>query len=92
MASGKKQSVGLLVKNYIMEIGGVDTKVRLYSTTLGAYHVIIWMDWLKSHQALVDYFENKLLCNNDFGKAMIIRDLSWKFPHSLSKLPRSIIV
>jgi len=44
MASGRKQTIGLLVKNYIMNLGGMVTKVKLYSTTLDEYDVIIGMD------------------------------------------------
>lgn len=44
MASGRRQTVGLVAKNCIMKLGGMVTKVKLYSMTLGAYNVIIGMD------------------------------------------------
>lgn len=75
MALGRRQTVGLVVKNCIMKLGGMVTKVKLYSTTLGAYDVIIGMDWLESHRARVDYFEKKVYCNDDFGNPTTIEGL-----------------
>jgi len=77
MASRKKQTVVLLVKNCIMNIGGMVTKVKLYSTTLGAYDVIIGKDWLELHQEHVHYFKKKVYCNDDFGEPVIIKGLKW---------------
>ena len=75
MASGRRRTIGIVVKNYIMKLGGMVTKVKLYSTTLGAYDVIIGMDWLESHWTRVDYFEKKVYCNDDFGNLAIIEGL-----------------
>ena len=83
MASGWKQSVGRLVKNCIVMIGNVSTKMKLYTTTLGSYDLIVGMDWLESHRALVDCYEKKVFGNNDFGEPIVIegrkRDISLRF-------------
>jgi len=46
MASGSLQSVGSMVRDCSVNIGGCDTKMNLYSTTLGTYDLIVGMDWL----------------------------------------------
>ena len=83
MASGWKQLVGRFVKNCIVMIGNVSTKMKLYTTTLGAYDLIVGMDWLESHHALVECYEEKVFCNNDFGEPIEIaghkRDISLHF-------------
>ena len=64
-------------------IWNVSTKMKPYTTTLGAYDLIVGMDWLESHRALVDCYKKKVFCNNDFGEPVVIegckRDISLHF-------------
>jgi hypothetical protein len=75
MVSDVKQSVGPLVKNCIVKIGGCVTKMNLYSMGLGTYDLIIGMDWLESHRALVDCYKKKVLCQNDLGEPIVIEGI-----------------
>jgi hypothetical protein len=62
MASREKQVVGPSVDNCIVDLGVCTTKLKVYITALGAYDLIIGMDWLASHRALVDCFTKRVLC------------------------------
>jgi hypothetical protein len=54
MASGVKQGVGQLVKDCEVYLGVCVTQVSLYTTTLGSYDILIGMDWLEAHEAVLD--------------------------------------
>jgi hypothetical protein len=49
MASGEKQAVGPSVDNCIVDLGVCTTRLKVYVTALGAYDLIIGMDWLTAH-------------------------------------------
>jgi hypothetical protein len=72
MASGEKQAVGPSVDNCIVDLGVCTTRLKVYVTTLGAYELIIGMDWLAAHRALVDCFAKRVFCVNDEGKLVEI--------------------
>jgi hypothetical protein len=75
MASGSQQSVGSMVRDCSVNIGGCDTKMNLYSTTLGTYDLIVGMDWLESHQAILDCYNKTVLIKNDQGETKVIKGI-----------------
>jgi hypothetical protein len=54
MASGAKQKVGGNVTRCALNRGEFVTRVNLYVTILGSYDVMIGMDWLESHEAILN--------------------------------------
>jgi predicted aspartyl protease len=72
MASGEKQAVGPNVDNCIVDLGVCTTRLKVYVTALGAYDLIIGMDWLESHRAMVDCFAKRVLCVDDGGRPVEI--------------------
>ena len=72
MASGEKQVVIPSVDNCIVDLGVCTTRLKLYVTALGAYDLIIGMDWLASHRDLVDCFAKRVLFVNDEGRLVEI--------------------
>jgi hypothetical protein len=48
------------------------TRLKVYVTDLGAYDLIIGMDWLEAHRALVDCFAKRVLCVDDEGRPVEI--------------------
>jgi hypothetical protein len=78
MASGEKQAVGPSVDNCIVDLGVCTTKLKVYVTTLRAYDLIIGMDWLEAHRALVDCFAKRVLCVNDEGRPVEIQGVRTK--------------
>ena len=59
MASREKQAVGPSVDKCIVDLGVCTTRLKVYVTSLGVYDLIIGMDWLAAHRALVDCFTNE---------------------------------
>jgi hypothetical protein len=55
MASGAKQKVGGKVTGCILNLGEFVTRANLYITILGSYDVVIGMDWLESHEVILNY-------------------------------------
>jgi hypothetical protein len=54
MASGAKQKVGGKVTGCALNLGEFVTRVNLYVTILGSYDVVIGMDWLESHEVILN--------------------------------------
>jgi hypothetical protein len=73
MASGEKQAVGPSIDNCIVDLGVCTTRLKVYITTLGVYDLIIGMDWLEVHRALVDFFAKRVLCVDDEGRPVEIQ-------------------
>ena len=65
MASGEKQEVGPSVYNCIIDLGVCTTRFKVYVIALGTYDLIIGMEWLESHRAMVDCFAKRALCVDD---------------------------
>jgi hypothetical protein len=78
MASREKQAVGPSVDNCIVDLGVCTTRLKLYITALGAYDLIIGMDWLEAHRALVDCFAKRVLCVDNEGRPMEIQGVQRK--------------
>jgi hypothetical protein len=78
MASGEKQVVGPSVNNCIVDLGVCTTRLKVYVTALGAYELIIGMDWLAAHRALVDCFAKRVLCIDDEGRPIEIQGVQRK--------------
>jgi hypothetical protein len=73
MDSGEKQVVGPSVDNCIVDLGVCTTRLKVYVTALRAYDLIIGMDWLVAHQALVYCFAKRVLCVDDEGRLVEIQ-------------------
>jgi hypothetical protein len=54
MASGAKQKVGGKVTVCTLNLGDFITRVDLYVMILGSYDVVIGMDWLESHEVILN--------------------------------------
>jgi hypothetical protein len=72
MASGEKQAVGPSVDNCMVNLGVCTTRLKVYVTALRVYDLIIGMDWLEAHRALVDCFAKRVLCIDDEGRPIEI--------------------
>jgi hypothetical protein len=54
MASEAKHNVGGKVIGCTLNLGEFVTRANLYVTILGSYDVVIGMDWLESHEAILN--------------------------------------
>jgi hypothetical protein len=55
MASGSKQNVGGKVTDCSINLGDFLAKENLYVMILGYYDIVIGMDWLESHDVILNY-------------------------------------
>jgi hypothetical protein len=78
MASREKQAVGPSVDNYIVDLGVCTTRLKVYVISLGAYDLIIGMDSLAPHRALVYCFTKRVLCVDDEGRPVEIQGVQIK--------------
>jgi hypothetical protein len=78
MASGEKQAVGPSIDNCLVDLGVCTTRLKVYVTSLGTYDLIIGMDWLEAHRAMVDCFTKRVLCIDDEGRSVEIHGIQRK--------------
>jgi hypothetical protein len=72
MALGSKQKVGGKVTNCIINLGDFVTKANLYAMILGSHDTVIGMDWLESHDVILNYNKKWLSFTNDLGQSRVI--------------------
>jgi len=67
MASGAKQKFGRKVTGCSLNLGEFATKANLYIRILESYDVVIGMDWLESHEAVLNSKTKRLSLVDDEG-------------------------
>ena len=67
MASGTKQKVGGKVTGCALNLGEFVTRANLYIMILGSSDVVIGMDWLESHEAILNCKTKRLSLVDDEG-------------------------
>jgi hypothetical protein len=72
MPSGAKQNVGGKVSGCSLNLGEFVTRANPYVTNLGAYDVMIGMDWLESHDVILVCKMNRLGLIDDEGQRHVI--------------------
>ena len=78
MASGEKQAVEPSIDDCLVDLGVCTTKLKVYITALGVYDLIIGMDSLEAHRALVDCFAKRVLCIDDKRRSVEIHGVQRK--------------
>jgi hypothetical protein len=72
MASEAKSEVGGRVTGGALNLGEFVTRVILYVTILGSYDVVIGMDWLETHEAILNCKTKRLSLVDDEGQRRVI--------------------
>ena len=72
MASGAKQKVGGKVTGYALNLGEFIVRFNLYVMILGSYDVVIGMDWLETHEAILNCKTKWLSLVDDEGQRRVI--------------------
>jgi hypothetical protein len=82
-----KQKVGEKVTGCALNPGEFVTRVNLYVTILGSYDIVISMDWLESHEAIINCKTKRLSLDDDEGQRRVIvrrnQGVSLRFVSSL---------
>jgi hypothetical protein len=72
MALGTKQKFRGKVIDYNINLGDFLTKANLYMMILGSYDIVIGMDCLESHDAMLNCNTIKLSLMDDLGQSRVI--------------------
>jgi hypothetical protein len=72
MASGTKQKVGGKVTGCNLNLGEFVTRANVYIMILGSYDIVISMDWLESHEAILNCKTKWLSLVDDEGQRCVI--------------------
>jgi hypothetical protein len=72
MDLGAKQKVKGKVIDCSINLGDFVVKANLYVTILGSYDIVIDMDWLESHDAILNCKIEKLSLTDDEGQRRLI--------------------
>jgi hypothetical protein len=72
MASGAKKKVGGKVTDCSLNLGYFFMKANLYVMILGSYDIVIGMDWLESHDAILNCKMKWLSLIDDEGQRRVI--------------------
>ena len=67
IALGAKQKVGGKVMGCALNLGEFVMRAKLYIKILGSYDIVIGMDWLESHEAILNYKTKQLSLVDDEG-------------------------
>jgi hypothetical protein len=72
MALGYERKVGGKVRGCTLNLGEFVTRANLYITILGSYDIMISMDWLESHEAILNCKMKWLNFFDDEGQRCMI--------------------
>jgi hypothetical protein len=72
IASEAKQKVGGKVTGCALNLGEFVMRVNLYVTILGSYDVMIGMDWLETHEEILNCKMKRLSLVDDEGQRCVI--------------------
>jgi hypothetical protein len=85
LAMGVKRKINEWVKDCLIDMNGINTKVDVNIIPLGSYDFLIGMDWLEKHHVVLDCYNKTITCLDEKGKkgniqgiprAAIIREIS----------------
>ena len=62
-----KRKVTEIVKDCRLSFNGLDTRVNLNILPLGSYDILIGMDWLEAHRAIIDCLHKSFGCMDEEG-------------------------
>ena len=55
LATGAKRKFNEMVKSYLMDMNGLNTREDLNILTLGSYDYLIGLDWFDQHHVILDF-------------------------------------
>lgn len=72
LASGSRVCAKWIAPDCKISLETFDTLSNLRVIPLGSYDIVLGMDWLEQHQAILDYKVKSINCVDDFRKAKVI--------------------
>jgi hypothetical protein len=75
LATGTKRRINETVRGFPINLNGVSTNVDLNIIPLRSYDILIRMDWLDQHQAILDCHNTIFTCLDEEGKQSIVKGI-----------------
>ena len=75
LATSTKRKVSRIVRDCEVNMNGFPAKIDLNILPLGSYNVIIIMDWLEQHHAILDFLNKSIFCTDIEGNQTKIQGL-----------------
>jgi hypothetical protein len=75
LATGTKRKVTEVIPAYQFILNGFPTQETLNMLPLGYYDLLIGMDWLDSHKAKLDCYNNTLECEDKEGRKITLQGI-----------------
>ena len=63
----------IIIKYFLLGFNDLDTSVNLNILPLGSYDILIGMDWLESHKAVIEYLHKFFSYVDEEGKYHIVK-------------------
>ncbi|GKA35052.1 putative reverse transcriptase domain-containing protein [Tanacetum coccineum] len=86
LADGKVVSTNTVLRGCTLALYNHCFKIDLLPTLLGSFDVIVGMDWLSYHRAVIDCYE-KIADEKKVDDIRVVQDFPKVFPDDLSGLP-----
>jgi hypothetical protein len=75
LATRTKRTINELVKDFPLNMNGVNTKADLKIILIGSYDILIGMDWLDKHYAILDCYNKYFTCLDEEGNSRIVQGI-----------------
>jgi hypothetical protein len=75
LATGTKRRINEIVRSCPIDLNGVNTVADLNIIPLGSYDILIGMDWLDQHHAMLDCHNKTFTCLNEEGKQSLVKGI-----------------
>jgi len=85
LATGTKRRINENIKDCPINLNGVSTNVDMNIIPLGYYYILIGMDWLDKHHAILDFHNKTFTCFDGDGKQSIMK--GFPGPISIREIP-----
>ena len=73
LATATKRRIHDMVRSCSISLNGVNTNVDINIIALGSYDIVIGMDWLDKHHAVLDCHNNTFTCLDGNGKQSTVK-------------------
>ena len=70
-----KRKVTEIVKDFKISFSGLNTTENLNILPLGSYDILIGMDWLETHRAIIDCLHKSCDCMDKEGKRNTVKGI-----------------
>ena len=75
LSMGANRKINELVKDFPIDMNGLNIKVDVNIIPLGSYDCLIGMDWLEKHHVVLDFYNKIITCLDEVGKQGKVRGI-----------------